>query len=66
MDTNGFYGDTFSSGFGDFWTAKRSKSITAKKRDLSDERYSQTDKFYNAPADLSAWPQSKFKVRGDK
>merc|ERR1711934_250973 len=24
MDTNGFYGDTFSSGFGDFYTAKRS------------------------------------------
>merc|ERR1711990_936093 len=23
MDTNGFYGDTFSSGFGDFFTAKR-------------------------------------------
>ena len=23
MDTNGFYGDTFSSGFGDFYTAKR-------------------------------------------
>merc|ERR1712018_820465 len=22
MDTNGFYGDTFSSGFGDFYTAK--------------------------------------------
>ena len=30
MDTNGFYGDTFSSGFGDFYTAKRSKSITNK------------------------------------
>ena len=28
MDTNGFYGDTFSSGFGDFYTAK--------KRDLSE------------------------------
>ena len=23
MDSNGFYGDTFSSGFGDFYTAKR-------------------------------------------
>jgi hypothetical protein len=23
MDSNGFYGDTFSSGFGDFSTAKR-------------------------------------------
>merc|ERR1719402_1258184 len=23
MDTNGFYGDTFSSGFGDFYTAKK-------------------------------------------
>ena len=30
MDTNGFYGDTFSSGFGDFYTAKRSKSIKNK------------------------------------
>jgi hypothetical protein len=25
MDTNGFYGDTFSSGFGDFYTAKRAE-----------------------------------------
>ena len=24
MDGRGFYGDTFSSGFGDFYTAKRS------------------------------------------
>ena len=24
MDTNGFHGDTFSSGFGDFYPAKRS------------------------------------------
>ena len=23
MDTNGFHGDTFSGGFGDFYTAKR-------------------------------------------
>ena len=23
MDTNGFYGDTFSSGFGDFYTARK-------------------------------------------
>ena len=33
MDTNGFYGDTFSSGFGDFYTAKRSiknKNLTRK------------------------------------
>merc|ERR1712079_417405 len=27
MDTNGFYGDTFSSGFGDFYTAKRGLPI---------------------------------------
>ena len=33
MDTNGFYGDTFSSGFGDFYTAKRApweKSVDDK------------------------------------
>ena len=27
MDTNGFYGDTFSSGFGDFYTAKRTPDL---------------------------------------
>ena len=35
MDTNGFYGDTFSSGFGDFYTAKRSGE-TQKKQKLLD------------------------------
>ena len=62
MDTNGFYGDTFSSGFGDFYTAK--------KRDPSDERlryngetpYSQADKFYSAQPGLSAWGERKLKV----
>ena len=27
MDTKGFYGDTFSSGFGDFFTAKRNNHL---------------------------------------
>jgi len=33
MDANGFYGDTFSSGFGDFYTAKRS-NLRPSKYDL--------------------------------
>ena len=31
MDTNGFYGDTFSSGFGDFYTAKRTPDLVKHK-----------------------------------
>ena len=34
MDGRGFYGDTFSSGFGDFYTAKRSDIA----RDISQYR----------------------------
>merc|ERR1712198_419218 len=33
MDTNGFYGDTFSSGFGDFYTAKRASRLPSLPRD---------------------------------
>ena len=32
MDTNGFYGDTFSSGFGDFYTAKRGLSVPHERQ----------------------------------
>ena len=31
MDNRGFYGDTFSSGFGDFYTAKRANIETSSK-----------------------------------
>ena len=49
MDTNGFYGDTFSSGFGDFYTAKRSKL----EESLNNNPFPQAEKFYNnAPLDL--------------
>merc|ERR1711944_373549 len=35
MDTNGFYGDTFSSGFGDFYTAKRNGAGYGQGDELS-------------------------------
>lgn len=59
MDTNGFYGDTFSSGFGDFYTAK--------KRDLSDvygrdSPFSDPENVYNDQPELTDWENSKFKV----
>ena len=64
MDTNGFYGDTFSSGFGDFYTAKkRDPSAGAGAVRYGGETpYSQADKFYNAQPGLSAWGQAKLKV----
>ena len=57
MDTNGFYGDTFSSGFGDFYTAKRSKL----EEGLDNNPFSQQEKFYNsAPRNV---PMQKFMVK---
>merc|ERR1712047_113716 len=39
MDTNGFYGDTFSSGFGDFYTAKRSGAGYGQVGNLDELHY---------------------------
>merc|ERR1712004_188498 len=39
MDTNGFYGDTFSSGFGDFYTAKRSGAGYGQVGNLDELNY---------------------------
>ena len=62
MDTNGFYGDTFSSGFGDFYTAR--------KRDVAqvygvETPFSQAEKFYQGQpklTGLTGWENSKYKV----
>lgn len=62
MDTNGFYGDTFSSGFGDFYTAR--------KRDVAqvygvETPFSQAEKFYQSQpklTGLTGWENSKYKV----
>ena len=64
MDTNGFYGDTFSSGFGDFYTAKRGggRAGAGAGAGLLDETpFSQSAKFYNTVP--GAWQQHLVKVR---
>ena len=63
MDTNGFYGDTFSSGFGDFYTAKkRDPSQMGGLRYNGETPFSQAAKFYSAQPGLSAWGEAKLKV----
>ena len=61
MDTNGFYGDTFSSGFGDFYTAKRSnpglESISNQVMEQSP--FSKASKFYNTLPYGAAFQQHK-------
>ena len=66
MDTNGFYGDTFSSGFGDFYTAKRGgggagAGAGAGAGLLDETPFSQSAKFYNTVP--GAWQQHLVKVR---
>jgi len=65
MDTNGFYGDTFSSGFGDFYTAKRSnpgvESISSSVMDQSP--FSKANKFYNTLPYGAAYQQHLVKRR---
>ena len=64
MDTNGFYGDTFSSGFGDFYTAKRGgvgAGAGAGAGLLEETPFSQSAKFYNTVP--GAWQQHLVKVR---
>ena len=60
MDTNGFYGDTFSSGFGDFYTAKRGGGGAGAGL-LEETPFSQSAKFYNTVP--GAWQQHLVKVR---
>ena len=66
MDTNGFYGDTFSSGFGDFYTAKKrgpsEVSEVLAARYNGETPFSQADKFYSAQPGLSAWGDARLKV----
>ena len=38
MDTNGFYGDTFSSGWGDFYPARKRAMISQREEDFAVER----------------------------
>lgn len=59
MDTNGFYGDTFSSGFGDFYTAKKREEAKAYGVETP---FSQAEKFYRREAGLTGWENSKYKV----
>jgi len=56
MDTNGFYGDTFSSGFGDFYTAKRSPR-------LEETPFSGANQFYNQAPEYAFYPHHKLKRR---
>ena len=62
MDTNGFYGDTFSSGFGDFYTAKKRDPFAGLGSYHGETPFSQADKFYSAQPGLSAWGEAKIKV----
>ena len=62
MDTNGFYGDTFSSGFGDFYTAKKRDPFVGLGSYHGETPFSQADKFYSAQPGLSAWGEAKIKV----
>ena len=63
MDTNGFYGDTFSSGFGDFYTAKkRAPSEMVAGRYNGETPFSQAGKFYSAEPGLSGWGEARLKV----
>ena len=58
MDTNGFYGDTFSSGFGDFYTAKRSLGPTGGK----ETPFSEARKFYSQEPEFAFLAPNRLKV----
>ena len=60
MDTNGFYGDTFSSGFGDFYTAKRSPGMGSAGG--KETPFSEAEKFFNIQPDFAFFPHHKLKV----
>ena len=38
MDTNGFYGDTFSSGWGDFYPIRKRAMLSPTEEDFAVER----------------------------
>ena len=65
MDTNGFYGDTFSSGFGDFYTAKRSNQVLEgiSNSVMDQSPFSKASKFYNTLPYGAAYQQHLVKVR---
>ena len=59
MDRRGFYGDTFSIGFGDFFTAKKREEAKAYGVETP---FSQAKKFYRQQAGLTGWLDSKHKA----
>lgn len=62
MDTNGFYGDTFSSGFGDFYTAKKRRPEMDTNGFYGDTFSSGFGDFYTARKRTPTHPlQTKYK-----
>jgi hypothetical protein len=52
MDSSGFHGDTFSSGFGDFWTMRKKNYLAAKRRPEMDSAGFYGDTFTNGFGDF--------------
>ena len=64
MNTNGFHGDTFSGGFGDFYTAKK-RSPALEDTAWKETPFSVSNQFYKQDPDYTFYPHHKFKVHID-
>ena len=60
MDTNGFYGDTFSSGFGDFYTAKRTPVLV--RSGVKETSFPEVENLYSLEPDFAFFAHHKLKV----
>ena len=60
MDTNGFYGDIFSSGFGDFYTAKRTPGFV--RSGVKKTSFPEEENLYSLEPDFAFFAHHKLKV----
>ena len=65
MNTNGFHGDTFSGGFGDFYTAKK-RNPALESTAWKETPFSGSNQFYKQEPDYAFYPHHKFKVNIDR
>ena len=65
MNTNGFHGDTFSGGFGDFSTAKK-RNPALETTAWQETPFSGSNQFYKQEPDYAFYPHHKFKVNIDR
>ena len=61
MDTNGFHGDTFSSRFGNFYTARK-RMPQLESSAWSETPFSGPNEFYKQEPSHISYPHHKFKV----